>query len=340
MSTQVRLQIVPNPDWKVLDQLSDRTLAQTKEWVEFIAETQNAQPVVAQILKDDSTVGWFTGLIVKKFGLRILGSPFPGWTTSYMGFNLTSNLDRGEVLMALIDFALRDLKCVHVELMDRGLNLATVQGLKLKHRVFRGYEIDLTQDEDVLFARMSPACRRCIRKAEKSGVTVEVGSDEHFAEEYYEQLKEVFGRQRLTPTYSLERVQALVRHNLPGGHLLLLRARDDKSRCIATGVFPAFNDTMYFWGGASRLENRHLRPNEAIQWFAMRYWKNRGIIKYDMGGGGEYKEKYGGAEIAVPWVRQSRNVFISMMREAARWTFDLKQRLYGMARPIDPPNDE
>ena len=166
--------------------------------------------MVAQILKDDSTVGWFTGLIVKKFGLRILGSPFPGWTTSYMGFNLTSDFDRGEVLKALIDFAFRDLECVHVELMDRQLDLATVQTLGLKHRVFRGYEIDLTQDEDSLFAAMSPACRRCIRKAEKSGVTVEAGNDEEFAEEYYEQLKEVFGRQRLTPTYWLERVHALV----------------------------------------------------------------------------------------------------------------------------------
>ena len=278
-----------SPDWSQLDLLRDRTIAQTREWVDFVAETQKAQPVMARILRNNESVGWFTGLIVRKLGLRILGSPFPGWTTSYMGFNLSEGVDRGEVMKALFKFAFRDLGCVHVELMDRHIPLGIVQSRRIAHRVFHGYEIDLTQDESSIFSNMASSCQRCIRKAEKTGVTIQPSTDVEFAADFYNLLCEVFARQRLVPTYSLERVESLIRHLCPTGRLLLLRARDSENRCIATGIFPAFNDTMYFWGGAGNHEYQHLRPNEAIHWYAMRYWKERGIAKYDMGGGGEYK---------------------------------------------------
>jgi hypothetical protein len=320
------------PDWARLDSLPDRTIAQTREWVGFIAETQKAQPIIARILKNEESVGWFTGLVVRKFGLRILGSPFPGWTTSYMGFNLSEGVDRGEALEALCEFAFRDLGCVHVELMDRHLPLDIVQSRRIAHRVFRGYEIDLTQNESRLFSNMASSCQRCIRKAEKTGVTVETATNAEFAADFYSQLSEVFARQRLIPTYPLERVQSLIRHLLPTGNLLLLRARDCENRCIATGVFPAFNDTMYFWGGAADRKYQPLRPNEAIHWYAMRYWKERGIAKYDMGGGGEYKKKYGGVEIAVPWVRRSRHALFPVLRELARVSYALRQRVEGLGR--------
>jgi CelD/BcsL family acetyltransferase involved in cellulose biosynthesis len=328
------------PDWSRLDRCRDRTIGQTREWCDFITETQRGRLVILEVLRDREPVGWFTGLVVKKFGLKMLGSPFPGWTTSYMGFNLQAGVDRGEILPPLFAYAFRELKCAHVELMDRHISVEDVQRLGLKHRVFRGYEIDLTQDEEALFVGMDSSCRRCIRKAEKSGVTIEIAQDDQFAEEYYDQLREVFARQRLVPTYPVERVRALVRHVLPTGHLLLLRAKDNEGHCIATAIIPAYNDTMYFWGGASRTEYRHLRPNEAIQWFAMRYWKNRGIAKYDMGGAGEYKEKYGGKNIAVPWVRQSRNGLLAASRDLARWSFDLRQRFKGIGKKVEVADED
>jgi len=46
----------------------------------------------------------------------------------------------------------------------------------------------------------------------KSGVTIEEAHDLAFADEYYEQLKEVFAKQGLVPTYTVERVRSLVKH--------------------------------------------------------------------------------------------------------------------------------
>ena len=181
-------------------------------------------------------------------------------------------------------------------------------------------------------ANMTSACRRCIRKSKRVGLTIEKASDQAFADDYYSHLQEVFAGQRLIPTYPVERVRALVKHLLPTNRLLLLRAITRDGDCIATGVFPAMNDTMYFWGGASRKKYQILRPNEAIQWFAMQYWKKRGMTHYDMGGGGEYKRKYGGAEIAIPWIRKSRYPIFPLLRNSAKKLFYLRQRLTGLTK--------
>ena len=73
--------------------------------------------------------------------------------------------------------------------------------------LYHGFEIDLTKTENELFAKMTSACRRCIRKAEKEGIFVEVGHDVQFADEYYAQLQDVFAKQRLLPSYDLQRVR-------------------------------------------------------------------------------------------------------------------------------------
>lgn len=329
----LRLELVDPGSRPRPEDFPDHTLFQTSAWLEFIREAQRAEPVVAALMDAASVVGWFTGLVVRKFGFRILGSPFPGWTTSYMGFNLAPGISRRAAARALVPLA-RKLRCVHIELMDRRLTIEDAKSLGWAYRLFGGFEIDLTQPEDSVFGNMSSPCRRCIRKAEREGIIIEEARDDAFADEYYAQLEEVFAGQSLVPTYPRQRVRALVKHLLPTGHLLLLRAREPNGACIATGIFPAMNDTMYFWGGASRREFQILRPNEAIQWYAMRYWKARGIGKYDMGGGGEYKRKYGGYEITVPWLRKSRYPVLPFLRGAARYTFAFRQRLSGAWKRI------
>jgi hypothetical protein len=243
-----------------------------------------------------------------------------------MGFALSAGADRRRAVQALVDFAFQELGCVHLEMMDRNLTASDFWGLDVQYRVYRGFEIDLTREEDELFSRMSSACRRCVRKAEKEGVVIEEADDLEFADEYYAQLKNVFAKQRLVPNYGIERVKQLITHVRPTGHLLLLRARDRQGRCIATGIFPHMNGVMYFWGGASWRHHQLVRPNEAIQWHAMKIGKQKGLRTYDMGGGGEYKRKYGGTEIEVPWFRKSKYPWIRYLREVAQQSHKLRQQ--------------
>lgn len=317
-------------DWWIKSDIQRAmTIHQTPAWLAFLSETQRSEPVIAALKEGQAIHGYFIGMIVRKFGLRILGSPFPGWSTSYMGFALSVDVDRRQMVRTLIDYAFDELGCAHLEMMDRSLTLGDLERLGVEYGMYKGFEIDLKRSEEELFSGMTSACRRCIRKAEKESVIIEEAHDLEFADDYYAQLKDVFAKQRLAPTYDIERVRHLIGHVHPTGQLLLLRARDQDGRCIATGLFPHLNGVMYFWGGASWRQHQILRPNEALQWQAMKIGKRNGLHTYDMGGGGEYKRKYGGREIAVPWFRKSKYGWISQLREMAQQSFAARQRISG-----------
>jgi CelD/BcsL family acetyltransferase involved in cellulose biosynthesis len=321
-----RSNTAPGHNWSELDGFADRVIFQTKQWTSFIAMTQGAKPVLAAVKDGQSTVGYFTGLTFQRYGFRILGSPMPGWTTCYMGFNLTDGISRRAAMDALFPFAIHTLHCAHVEVRDRWLSADTLTGAGLEWSAAETQLIDLHPDEETLFARMTSACRRNIRKAEKVGVVVESADDPAFADDFYDQLRDVFAKQGLVPTYPIERVRALIDHLGPSGNLLLLRARDPDGRCIATGIFPWFRQTMYFWGGASYRPDQHLRPNEALIWHALRFAKRHGVTEFDFVGRGAYKVKYGTVPYVVPWVRRSRFGFLGHLRNAARDAFALRQK--------------
>jgi hypothetical protein len=321
-------------DWRRLDAFDDRVVFQTREWLAFVAETQHAQPVVAEVRDGPTSVGYFTGLVVRRFGMPILGSPFPGWLTSYMGFNLDDGVPRRQAVEALFKFAFEKLGCVHVELRDRRIELEDIAGLQIEHTPWPGFEVDLRPSEDEISRRFKSTARTAIRKAERVGVVVEEADDLAFADDYYAQLTDVFAKQSLVPTYDLERVRALIRNVLPSGRLLLVRARNAEGVCIATAIFPAMNGAAYFLGGASWRQHQNLRPNEAIMWHAMRYWKARGIERFDVGGGLDYKRKYGPSEYSIPILRKSRFRALTGMRNAAKEAYALRQRAAGQLRRL------
>jgi hypothetical protein len=320
-------------DWEGLDALPDRVLGQTREWLSFLAETQDAEPVVAALREHATTVGYFTGLVFRRFGVRVLGSPFPGWTTPFIGFNLTAVHNAGSPLAALERFAFTELGCLHVELRNRS---ALDTG-----NVSQGWEqaseptllLDLTPSEEELLAAMSSSRRRNIRQSERNGIQVEQATDLAFADDYYAQLRDVFAKQGLVPTYGVERVRALIRHLLPTGRLLLLRALSEDGRCVATGIYPAFNGLGQFWGGASWRPDQHLRPNEAVMWHAIRYWKDRGVQTLDMGYGAAYKRAWGEpSEQDFPHLRRPRLRALRQARALAKDAILLSRRARGVVR--------
>ncbi len=313
-----------------LNDYEDRTVFHSHEWFSFLKESQGAMPAILKIKHGDSVAGFFFGAIKKKFGFGIMGSPFKGWTTLYMGFTLHSQYRRRDVLPSILEFVFGELNCHHIEITDRYFSPGDGANLGMECDVGRSFLIDLRKTKEELYDAMEKkSCRWCIRKARKEGVVIEEANDPGFADDYCLQLKDVFSKQALVPTYSLPRVEQLIKHLGSTGNLLLLRARSPRGDCIATGIFLASNDMMIFWGGASLRKYQSFRPNELVIWHAMNHWKDKGIKFFDMGGGGEYKRKYGGAEIPVISLRKSKNVLISEARRFAKRAFRIKQRVQG-----------
>jgi hypothetical protein len=308
-------------DWPTMDSYPDREVFQTREWLEFLHRTQDMEPVVASVQLEGETVGYFTGGVVRRFGLRLLGSPFPGWTTGALGFNLREGVSRRAALAALPRFTWRELGCVHLELKDRRLRAGELEANGFRQTPFSTFEVDLSPDEDAMLGAMSKTCRWSIRKSAREGVTVEEATGEEFAEEYHDQLLDVFAKQGLKPSYGPDRVRELIRCVHPTGRLLLVRAVSPDGDRIATGIFPAMNGTAWFWGGASWRQHQALQPNEPVFWYAMRHWKQRGMSLLDTGGGGDYKRKFGVREARIPMGRRARVPGLVRLRDLAAWVY-------------------
>ena len=77
---------VLSPDdvpWSALDAFEDRVVFQTREWLDFIAASQGAAPLVAEVRDGSEVVGYFSGLIVRKLGVPFqpelaMVHPLPG----------------------------------------------------------------------------------------------------------------------------------------------------------------------------------------------------------------------------------------------------------------------
>jgi hypothetical protein len=118
---------------------------QTQAWVRFVSESQKVRPVLAELRDGAEVMGYFTGLTFAKFGVRVLGSSFPGWTTPYMGFNLVQGASRADALRALETVAWEDLKCMHIEVSDPHLTLEDGLNLGFTGDSYSSYRTDLTR---------------------------------------------------------------------------------------------------------------------------------------------------------------------------------------------------
>jgi len=305
-------------DWgKTLSGFPDQVVFQTPAWLAFLAESQKAEPVLAALREGNETLGYFTGCIVKKFGLRILGSPFRGWSTPYMGFNLRAGVPRRVAVEAVPEFAFKELGCLHLEVTDAALSLGDIEGLACSHQMHQTMEMDLSRSEEELLSNMSKTCRWTLKKGQKNGVVIEEARDEAFANEYAAQLQDVLAKQSLAPHYGAERVRAMIKHLLPTGMLLLVRARDPEGHCIATGIFPAAGKAAFYVGGASWRQYQKFYPNELVIWHAVRYWKQRGMEVFNMVGVMDFKRKFGGRETAVPMIYKSKYRLLEQLRSQA-----------------------
>src|SRR4051812_5934413 len=147
-------------DWdKRIGAIPGAVVFQSAGWLRFLAESLKAEPIMAVLREGNEELGYFCGLKIRKFGLPILGSPFRGWSTPYMGFALRSGVSPRLAAETLPQFAFKELGCVHFEVVDLKMPPDEVQGLEMGGTLNHTMEIDLTQTEEELLANMTKSCR-------------------------------------------------------------------------------------------------------------------------------------------------------------------------------------
>jgi len=321
---------------KEADFYEDRLIFHTKEWIELINNTHNVEPIFLKIFADGKHIGFFTGFLFSKFGIRIVGSPFRGWTTLYMGFNLKNNIEvkRAEIVNPLWAYLKKTYHCVYCEIIDRFITEDDAKQYGLEYTLQGSYGIDISGTEDELLARFGKHCRKQIRQFERNDATIEIAEiDERFAENYYKQLKMVFGYQNLVPSYDLKRVKELLNALKQRDMVLCLKVKNPEGDCIGSSISFGFNGRCYTWGSTSIREGKDYLQSEGLRWHMMQYWRSKNCFDYDMVGIREYKIKFNPYEIQVPRIILTSTKILIWGRNSAEklyWVLNrIKRRMRG-----------
>ena len=303
-------------------QYSLKSVLTSKEWLQFVEEDSHVQPVVLRITEAETLVGFFIGFKTRKFGVTIIGSPFPGWSTPYMGLDVEGSKKKVEILPELVQYLKSHHKAMYIQISDREISFEdadTLKGLP-NYSVEDGgtLELSIDMDDEQLYKQMKTDCRNFVKQFERRGARVEKAEpDEEFAEEYYRQLEDVFAKQKLVPTYEVDKVKCFLRNLAVNERVLCLKVISPEDKCIATGIFPGYNHKMFFWGGASYRDFQQYRPNEYMIYTAMKYWRDRGCKMFDMVGIRPYKKKFGAYEVHYPTIVVVKYPFLNTLKKWA-----------------------
>ncbi len=307
---------------------TNKSIFCTKEWLAFVAKDSGAEPLILRIQREEEFVGYFTGLSMTKCGVRIVASPFRGWSTCFMGFDMIDPAEKLEILPSLLEYLFSVQKCIYFEMIDRDISVEESKTKGFRANIVSTLELDITREEDEIFKGFKTDARNFIRQFARRGAVLEKAeADGVFAKEYYDQLRDVFAKQGLVPTYGLKKVENLLDTMGPTGRLLCLRVKDPEGNSIATSIFLGYDKKFFFWGGASYRGSQCYRPNEAMIWRAIQYWKKEGCQIFDMVGVREYKKKFGPEEKQYAKITVAKYPILIALRDLAEKLFFLMLRI-------------
>jgi Acetyltransferase (GNAT) domain len=146
---------------------------------------------------------------------------------------------------------------------------------------FYGHRLDLRSGPEALFARFSGSVRRAIRKAQRSGVTIEIQQSEDSTREFYDIHSRTRRRHGLPPqplSFFLNIHDLIIRSGL--GFVILAKHGD---RSIAGAVFLHKSNKAVYKFGASDERAQHLRANNLVFWEAIQLLAQQGFEELHFG---------------------------------------------------------
>lgn len=153
------------------------------------------------------------------------------------------------------------------------------------------YLIDLTRSSKDLWANIRSNAQRNIRKAQKSGVTIEEARTPADLEAAYVILQDVYRRIRVPlPDRSLFAAAFENLHPKNMMHILFARLNG-----VDIGVLTllVYKGSILYWYTGPLREYAEYRAGDLLVWSALEFGQKLGCHTFDFGGGGKPNEEYG-----------------------------------------------
>jgi hypothetical protein len=143
--------------------------------------------------------------------------------------------------------------------------------------------MDLTPGLDDLRRGFDKKWRNCLSKAERSGLTIEVGPREALFDEFATLYAEMLDRKQFVPTSDIQlhrRIQAVLP---PAAKMNVVIARSEGRPC-AGAVISALGTTGLYLFGATNDVGMRTSGSYQVQWEVLKLLKDRNVDLYDLHG--------------------------------------------------------
>ncbi len=307
---------------KLIKGYDSKTLFHESVWHDHILSIhKNSEMLYYAIHDKESIVGYFCGLVVRKFTFKIMGSPLSGTGTNYMGPVVNFNIDQVKVIAA-IEAVRQQENIDFLELCNDVFQCDILQKNGYQLINSKTHKVKIATNEKEAFNTLKSTCRNRIRKGKKYNLQVEITNDPSIIDLFFEQYEEVYGKQGKSTPFRIKRVRSLYNHLYFSNRLLPVWVKKGET-VIATGLFPYDEHTIYFWGAASWLKYQKFCPNELLHWEVIRFAVKNGIKRYNMcGGGSQFKNKFGGSDVSHTKFFKSSSRSIDLLKTIyKKWHF-------------------
>lgn len=247
---------------------------QSFEWGEFREKTG------LEVIR----LGLFDGKTLNA-GFQITLHPIPklNYKIGYLPKCILPNL---QVLQALKEVGKLN-NCLFIKIEPNakaGKDILLKNGCIYGRPLFTKYtfQLDLTQSEEILLAKMKPKTRYNLRLAQRKGVTITNNDSNASFEDYLKLTMETTKRQKFyahDEKYHRNLFQVLK----PTGMVHLLQACYQNRVLVSWMVFN-FNKVLYYPYGASTREDRKVMASNLMMWEAIRFGKKLGCQTFDLWG--------------------------------------------------------
>lgn len=191
---------------------------------------------------------------------------------------------------------------------------------------FYGHRLNLVDDEDVMFSRLSGSVRRAIRKAKKSGLTTEISGSPDAIRIFHSLQCETRKKHGLPPQ-SFDFFRHIQEHILSKNLGMVVLARYQGRPVAAAVHFHQGRQAIYKYG-ASDMAFQHLRGNNLVMWEAIKWHARNGSTVLDLGraslanqGLRRFKLGWGAEERPIEYFKYNlrENRFLTDTDESSGW---------------------
>ena len=203
---------------------------------------------------------------------------------------------------------------------------------------FYGHSLDLVSGEEQLFGRLEGSVRRAIRKAEKTGVTVESSQSLEAVRIFY-LLHCKTRKKHGLPPQPFSFFSNIHKHILAQNSGVVVVA-SWKKKYIAASVYFHLSDRAIYKYGASDEKFQHLRGSNLAMWEAIKLYLQKGVRKLHLGrtsmaneGLRRFKLGWGASEEIIEYFKYDfrRNNFVTGGDEVFGWHNRIFKSLPGFA---------